>query len=65
MRYYVVYPSCVHTGYKIAAESFSDLAFRVSGADSLLLTDKEEIPEDGDPVVVTPCRKNAYSPSLF
>ena len=52
MKIYVIHPSAGHTAYKIAAEIFSDLAFRVSAAETVLLTDNDIIPDDGAPVAV-------------
>ena len=49
----VVYPAHAHSAYKIAAETFSELALRVFGVSSMLITD-EEFTEanDGDITVL-------------
>ena len=40
MNIAIVYPSYAHSAYKIAAQEFSSLAQKVSGADAMLVTDK-------------------------
>lgn len=44
----IVYPAQAHSGYKIAAQTFSRLAEQVAGACSKLVTDAEYFPADGN-----------------
>ena len=53
MKLMVVYPARAHSAYKIAAETFSDLAMRVFGVSSMLITDEEFTgANDGDITVL-------------
>ena len=52
MKLTVLYPAYAHSAYKIAAESFAGLAKQVSGAECILRSDADTLPEDDSSVVV-------------
>lgn len=52
MKFTIVYPSHAHVGYKIAANTFADMAEAVSGARPAMITDAEAVPEDESALIV-------------
>jgi hypothetical protein len=48
----IIYPAQKHSAYKIAAETFADLAKKVSSCEARLITDSEPLPDDCSRVVV-------------
>lgn len=48
----LIYPSNSHIAYQIGADLFSNLARRTAGAESILLTDRDNLLKDSSPVVV-------------
>lgn len=52
MKLTVIRPSHAHSAYRIAAETFIELAKKVGGAECVLITDLESLPDDGSPVIV-------------
>lgn len=51
MRITIVHPFHGHPAYKIAAETFAELAHKVAGTTCALLTDLDPLPDDGSAVV--------------
>jgi len=52
MKISIVRPAHGHSAYRIAAETFASLAAEVSGAEAVVYTDAEVLPDDFTPVVV-------------
>ena len=52
MSIVIIYPAHKHSAYKIAAETFADLAKKVSSCETVLITDADPLPDDNSPVVV-------------
>ncbi len=52
MQITIVCPYRGHSAYRIAAETFADLALRTADAGTFLITDKDPLPDDGSPVAV-------------
>ena len=48
----IVRPSTAHNAYKVAADSFAELAARIAGADVDILTDDASLPDDSRPIVI-------------
>lgn len=48
----IVRPSTAHSAYKVAADSFAELAARITGADVDILTDDASLPDDSRPIVI-------------
>ena len=49
MHFTVVYPANAHTAYEIAADTFINLAERISGDSAKKITDEEELSSDIKP----------------
>lgn len=49
---YIVYPKNAHTAYRHAAEIFAELAYKVAGDTTALLTDGDPIPKDSHPLIL-------------
>lgn len=52
MRLTIIRPYHAHSAYRVAAETFEELAEKVGGAECALITDRDPLPGDGSPVVV-------------
>lgn len=52
MKLTIIYPSNAHVGYKIAANTFADMAEAVSGIRPAMITDAETVPEDASALIV-------------
>ena len=66
MKLTILYPSQGHSAYKIAAETFADLARQTAAAESVLITDKDPIPDDNSPIaVIGTDAVNLYTADLF
>jgi len=66
MKLTILYPSQGHSAYKIAAETFADLARQTAAAESVLITDKDPIPDDNSPIaVIGTDAVNLYTADLY
>ncbi len=52
IKIFIVRPSTAHSAYKVAADSFAELAARITGADVDILTDDASLPDDSRPIVI-------------
>ena len=48
----IVRPSTAHSAYKVAADSFAELAARIADTDVDILTDDASLPDDSRPIVI-------------
>lgn len=52
MKISIVYPAHAHSAYKIAAETFEDLSYKIAGAECITVTDGDFSPNAADDLTV-------------